>query len=321
MTPQSKPSARSKPSAPSRPTAAQSRPRPPKGAPRSRAVTRGPRRISAMQLTWIGTGVVIVVVVALVVANGVFGGSSKERTNFPVLPAAEFYDLTHIPTSVYNTVGIDSPTIPVYSQDLLSDKNQPPLTKVVNLKKVPYIFYWGAEFCPYCAASRWGIVAALERFGTFDHLNEMLSASDDNAGPNTPTITFYKSTYISKYFAFDGFEVEDRNGQPLMSSSSVNSIVAKYNPSGYFPFFDVDNKYFIEGTVFDPKELAGATQASIIAGLSDASSPVTQVIITEANLISAEICSTVPGAPKSVCQSRGVKQAMGALKVLQPLNA
>ena len=30
----------------------------------------------------------------------------------------------------------------------------------------PELFYYGAEYCPYCAAERWSVVIALSRFGT-----------------------------------------------------------------------------------------------------------------------------------------------------------
>ncbi len=302
----------------SKPTRTQPRPRPHKGAPKSRALTRPPRRITGTHLTWGATGLVIVVVISLLVAY-MLSSNSLERTNFPKLNATEFYELTHIPAKVYDTVGISS-AIQISGQSLFADKHQPPLTTLVGLKKVPYVFYWGGEYCPYCAATRWGIVAALERFGTFDFLKKMYSASNDVA-PNTPTITFYQSTYHSKYFAFTGFEAVDRNHKTLMNASSVLPLIRKYNRGGFFPFLDVGNTYFIEGSVFDPANLAGATQQSIISGLSDANNPVTQVIIAEANLITAEICATNKSAPASVCTSSGVTKAAAVLKDIQPLTS
>src|SRR5574342_1244952 len=43
---------------------------------------------------------------------------------------------------------------------------QPPLTSDGK----PLVVYLGAEYCPFCAAQRWGLVVALPRFGTFDNL-------------------------------------------------------------------------------------------------------------------------------------------------------
>ena len=50
----------------------------------------------------------------------------------------------------------------------------------------PEIFYYGAEYCPYCAAERWPIIIALSRFGTFSGLTTTTSSSTD-VYPNTVT--------------------------------------------------------------------------------------------------------------------------------------
>lgn len=284
---------------------------------RSRALTKPRRRISGAQVTWGSTIVVLAVVLAFILAYNL-GGSGPQKSEFGNLSPQVMYDITHVPESVFNTVGVTSPTIPLGGLYQAGTK-QPPLTIDVNGKKVPYVFYWGAEFCPYCAAARWGIAIALSRFGTFSTLREMFSSATD-VNPDTPTLSFYKSTYNSKYLYFKGYEVEDRNHNTLDNPpSATNALVAKYNPNGYFPFMDVDNKYFIVTSVFDPQSLHGATQASIAQGLSDPTNPVTQAIITEANILTAAICSTVKGTPASVCQSEGVRKGIAALSALPKL--
>ncbi|MGH3293687.1 MAG: DUF929 family protein, partial [Trebonia sp.] len=69
----------------------------------------------------------------------------------------------------------------------------------------PEVLYLGAEYCPYCASQRWAMVNALSRFGTFSGLTTTHSSSTD-ADPNTPTWTFYKSTYTSNYINFTSVE-------------------------------------------------------------------------------------------------------------------
>src|ERR1700722_14197678 len=71
----------------------------------------------------------------------------------------------------------------------------------------PEIVYVGAEYCPYCAAERWALTAALSRFGTFSNLHYIHSSSTD-VYPSTPTLTFYKSTYTSKYVDFQPVEIQ-----------------------------------------------------------------------------------------------------------------
>jgi len=56
----------------------------------------------------------------------------------------------------------------------------------------PVVIYVGAEYCPYCAAERWGIAVALSRFGTLSNLSATHSASND-IYPDTQTLSFYGS--------------------------------------------------------------------------------------------------------------------------------
>ena len=44
-----------------------------------------------------------------------------------------------------------------------------PVTNVSRLtvNGTPEVLYMGADYCPFCAATRWGLVLALMRFGNF----------------------------------------------------------------------------------------------------------------------------------------------------------
>src|SRR5207245_1892764 len=58
----------------------------------------------------------------------------------------------------------------------------------------PEVFYLGGEFCPFCAAQRWGMLNALSRFGSFSDLKQIQSLE-----ANISTFSFYKSSYSSQY--------------------------------------------------------------------------------------------------------------------------
>ena len=58
----------------------------------------------------------------------------------------------------------------------------------------PQVVYVGAEYCPYCAAERWAMTIALSRFGTFSGLHFIHSAPSPEIYPNTPTLTFHKTS-------------------------------------------------------------------------------------------------------------------------------
>jgi len=271
------------------------------------------QRANGALIAWVSIGVVVAVVLTVVLVK-TLGSSGPQADNFGPAAPAVFQDVTNVPASVFNTIGVTSPTISVVPSTVFGVlKGQPKLVDASS--GLPLAFYWGAEFCPYCAATRWGIIIALSRFGTFDQLYNMFSSATDPAGPNTPTFTFYKTTYTSKYLAFKGYEVEDRNGKTLVTPPpSINRLVAHYNQSGTFPFMDIANHTFIRSSAFDPLQMAGyTTQRSIASGLTNTSSPVTQAIITTANYVSAGICASAKNPPASVCTSPGVQAAAHAL--------
>jgi len=270
------------------------------------------RRNNGALFAWISIGVVVAVVLTVVLIK-TLSPASHQVNKFGIVPASIFNDVTQVPASVFNTIGINSQTISVDPHSVFGVlKGQKPL--VVN--GLPGAFYYGAEYCPYCAATRWGIVIALSRFGTFTNntLYNMFSSSTDYA-PNTPSFTFYNTSYKSKYFSFTGYEVEDRNQNALMSlPTNISNLVAHYNTSHSFPFMDIDNKTFIINSAFDPLNLAGyTTQKSIASQLTNTSSAVTQAIIATANYVSAGICASAKDPPASVCTSSGVKAAATAL--------
>lgn len=164
----------------------------------------------------------------------------------------------------------------------------------------PKIFYYGAEFCPYCAGQRWSLVVALSRFGTFSKLPEGLSSPQDVA-PNTSTFTFAKSQYTSPYIDFVPLEAQDRNHKTLqVPTADEQRILVQYNVTG-FPFIDIANRYVASSPAFDPSLLQGLSQKGIANKLSDANDNVTQNIVGGANYMTAAICSVTHNRPANVC--------------------
>jgi hypothetical protein len=285
-----------------------------------------PRGISGTLIAWSAVGLVIIVIAVLVIVK-VTGSSNAGATAYtPVTPApaSVVHDVTNIPASVYNQVGVSSSA--VTPPDVV--KGQPSLT----IKgKAPSMLYVGAEYCPFCAAERWGMTAALSRFGSWSNLKITASSHTDYAAA-TNTFSFYGATLTSPYIQFVPVEVDsnipDANAasgyKPLMTLTSQEATIAtKYSASVNatqsggisFPFVDIDNKVIISGASYDPQILAGQTWQQIASGLSDASNPATQAIVSTANYISAGICAASKGAPASVCTSSGVEAAAKALKL------
>lgn len=273
------------------------------------------KRNNGALIAWVSVGVVVAIVLTFVLVKEL-GSSGPQRNSFGPLPPSVYDEVTNVPASVFNTIGVNSTLVVPHNVFAIS-KGLPSFTQKVNGVTLPAAFYYGAEFCPYCAATRWGIIIALSRFGTFDNntLYKMWSSATDSAGPNTPTMTFYNVKYKSPYLAFTGYEVEDRNGNHLMTTPpDVTTLVNKYNQNQSFPFMDIDNKTFLVNSAFDPLTLGGyTTQGAIASALTDTTSPVTQAIISTANYVSAGICESAKNPPKSVCDSPGVQAAATTL--------
>jgi hypothetical protein len=284
--------------------------------------------------TWLAVGLVVVVVAALVIIKVASGGSNTPSSSgsFQAATPAEVTELTTIPASVFNSVGITSPVAPVTPPQLV--KGQPALTTTSPTgETLPEVVYMGAEYCPYCAAQRWTTIIALSRFGTWKNLGIMSSSSTDYA-PNTPTFTFQKATYTSKYLVFKS--VEEFTNQPDAANSfyyplqtptaQEAALIKKYDEPKYItglttstaqsiPFIDYGNKYFVVGASYGPLTLAGSTRADIAAGLSNPTSPITQAIVTSANYQTAAICTMTKDQPANVCTSPAVKTANKAMGI------
>jgi hypothetical protein len=190
----------------------------------------------------------------------------------------------------------------------------------------PLIVYVGAEYCPFCAAQRWGMVVALSRFGSFTDLQTTHSSSSD-VYPNTATLSFHGSTYTSSFLSFQGVETQSNTPQGNTyavldtPTAQQSQLLQKYNAppyvaagsAGSIPFIDFGNKYFASGASFSPQLLAGMSGSDIATALSDPTSPVAQAILGSANAFTAAICDLTGGQPAQVCTTTGVSAYAGKL--------
>lgn len=246
--------------------------------------------------------VVVLVIAALVVVKISQGSSSNTAGKAAAASSAVVKSVTSIPTSTFNAVGYQS------GVNLPKPISGTPLT---NPQGTPLVVYLGAEYCPYCAAERWAMVAALGRFGTFKNLKSTHSSSVD-VDPSTPTFSFHKSSFTSPYVAFQPVEVASnkivgQNYAPLDTPTQAQvDLFHKYNPQGAFPFVDFGNQHVIIGASYDPKILAGLSMTQIAAAMRQPSSDISKAILGTANGMTAAICAQTGGKPANVCSSSGV---------------
>jgi thiol-disulfide isomerase/thioredoxin len=165
----------------------------------------------------------------------------------------------------------------------------------------PEVLYIGAEYCPYCAAERWSLVVALSKFGTFTNLKYMLSAPSPEVYPNTPTFSFYGSTYSSQYITFVPVEQQDRDKNTLQTpTSQQQSLMQQYDSSASIPFVDFANQYVIVGSQYAPSTLAG-NWTQIASQLNNPNSVISKSVDGAANTIITVICKVDGGQPANVC--------------------
>ena len=251
-----------------------------------------------------GAITVVLAVVATLIAV------KMTRTPARVAPAATDSaverSIASIPAATFNAVGAGT------AARLKAISGQPELT----LDGKPEVLFIGGEYCPYCAAERWAVAAALGRFGVLSG-TRFIHSSPTDVYPDTPTMSFYKSSYTSKYVAF--VPVEWYSGKP--DSATVTgyaylqqptpqqaALISRYSGGG-FPFVDIGNRYVVSGVQYLPSALANMTWAQVAAAMRDPSSPVARDIDGAANMITAAICQLTHGQPAGVCTSAGVRAA------------
>jgi hypothetical protein len=180
----------------------------------------------------------------------------------------------------------------------------------------PLVFYYGAEYCPYCAAERWAVIVALSRFGTFTGLRTTSSSSTD-IYPNLATFTFHGASYSSQYIEFQSVEASDRNQNPLEYPTAAQAaLISSYDSAGSIPFVDFGNRYAFNGATYTPDAMSaldGLTWQQIATDLQNPSTPQAQAVLGSANLITAAVCKLTADQPASVCSGSAIQAIEGHL--------
>jgi len=244
---------------------------------------------------------VIVVVVAFVLIKQNSGSSSgASASNGPTGAALTSLvnQTTSVPASVLDQVGDGGGAVTVKPTSITG----PALTSGGK----PEMLYIGAEYCPYCAGTRWAMIVALSRFGTFSGLRTIHSSTTDTPA-NIPTWTFYQSRYTSNYLTFTPVEtttnVRQGNSYPTLQTPTAQQqqLWQAYDPNGSIPFISFGNKYLLASVPYDVTVLQGKTWAQIASALKDPSSPIAKAIGGSANYMTAAICKLTGNQPASAC--------------------
>lgn len=215
-------------------------------------------------------GIVLALVAGLIVAKLVQAPTRATSASAVADPAVA-RNITSIPAATFNSVGAGTAT------GLKALTGQPALTSGGK----PELLYMGGEYCPFCAAERWAIAAAVSRFGTLSGVH-FIHSSPTDVDPSTPTLSFYKSRYTSKYLAFVPVEWYGEKTDPTTPfghaylqhpTPQQEALFAKY-AGGSVPFVDIGNRYMVPQAQYLPSALAGMSWAQVAAAMRNPASPV-----------------------------------------------
>ena len=271
------------------------------------------RRAQVRGRVLLAGGSVTVVIALAATLIAVKPGQSPARSG-PVQAAgpgtaAVQRQLTSVPPVTFNTVGAGTAT------GFQGVTGQPSLAAGGK----PELLYIGGQYCPFCAAERWALAAAVSRFGTLSGLS-LIRSSPADAYPSTPTLSFDKAHYKSKYLAFapvEWFGEAADHGTPFghaylqQPTAQQQALFARYG-GGSIPFVDIGNRYLLPQVQYDPSALAGLSWTQVAAAMHDPSTLVARDIDGAANVITAAICTLTHSQPGGVCRSAGVKAAAGS---------
>lgn len=186
----------------------------------------------------------------------------------------------------------------------------------------PGVLYIGADFCPYCASERWGLMLTLLRFGKLEGVRYMVSSSSD-VFANTPTVTFQHARLASPYLTFQAVETADRLQRPLMTPSKQQlQILTHFDMPPYvevaesIPFVYVDGKYMLSDLLLAPKSLDGKDWQQIAGEMANPKSALFAQVMPRVNLLTAAICRVNGDQPASVCRAPGVAAAQRVLSTV-----
>jgi Domain of unknown function (DUF929) len=263
------------------------------------------RRAEIRKRALIAGGSVVAVLAVVIALIMVKLGESPAHASPASDDAVVARQISRVPAATFDSVGAGTAT------GLKSISGQPELT----LDGKPELLYIGGEYCPYCAAERWAIAAAISRFGTLSGVH-FIHSSPTDAYADTPTLSFYKSSYTSRYLAFTAVEwyseradASTTTGYAYLQQPTTQQAALFSRYGGSFPFVDIGNRYLVPEAQYIPSALAGLSWAQVAADMRDPSSPVGRDIDGAANMITAAICKLTHGQPAGVCSSAGVRAA------------
>jgi hypothetical protein len=168
-------------------------------------------------------------------------------------------------------------------------------------------FFFGSAACPYCSASSWAMMVALEAFGSLSGTYQDRSNPSD-VYPNTPEVVLANAILQSKYVSLQVAESTDDDQITAAPTNGCfqSAYVSSYDPGGSIPFVVINGQYFHVGQMVNPANLAGFTAPQVQGQIDNQSGAAWNAISPTAYLLEAFIVKSDGGQPSSVATSPSV---------------
>jgi hypothetical protein len=178
----------------------------------------------------------------------------------------------------------------------------------------PVLFFYGSVACPYCSATSWAVLGALERLGNVSGIGYDHSSSSD-VYANTPSVVLPDLVVESPYVSAD--LRESLNDQQVQAPATVGceeqAYLSAYNPFGGVPFLVVGGSFVHAGSFVDPQALAGMSGPQVAAQLASHQGAAYEAILPAESALLAYLVWLNHDAPASVAQDPSVAPILAGI--------
>lgn len=180
----------------------------------------------------------------------------------------------------------------------------------------PVLFFYGSVACPYCSASSWAILSALERFGNvsgvrYDH------SSPTDVFPNTPSVVLPDLVLSSPYVSLDLQEgLSDTQIQaPTLSGCPEQAYVSAFDSFGGVPFLVVGGTFVHPATTLvDPGTFSGLNVSTVAHQVATHSGAAWNAIATPSYTLTAILVAANGDEPAAVATNPNIAPILGQIR-------
>ncbi|MGI0053209.1 MAG: DUF929 family protein [Thermoplasmata archaeon] len=178
----------------------------------------------------------------------------------------------------------------------------------------PVLFFFGSVACPYCSASSWAVLGALERLGNVSGVTYDRSSTGD-VYPGTPSVVLSDLVVQSDYLTLDAREsTSDQQIQaPDPGGCPAQGFVSAYDSFDSIPFVVLGGSFLHVGSLVDPAALQGLTAGQVASELADHQGTAYAAIGPATNLLLAYLVWLNGDVPASVASDPGVAPILAGI--------